>query len=224
VLVIFAQDTSTQPRQVWPEVDIYYKMNDKFRLYSKFTSTRLNNANTDGSIGAYLDYFALPWIRRKDIVHLNDTLRGRYLWFRTGYSYSQSPPGAAKVVDQSIIETTVNGLFYLPADILLTATGRIDWLFQNSTNDARFRPRLKFERNFRTDFLYFNFYFYGEYYFYFNEIRDNRFRFEVGYEVKVLKTLSLQTYYLHQFGNGEAVSSIDAFGLQANFYFKKKPK
>jgi hypothetical protein len=72
--------------------------------------------------------------------------------------------------------------------------------------------------------MVFNFYFYGEYYFYFNEIKDNRFRLEIGYEVKVLKTMSLQTYYLHQFANDGTVSDIDAIGLQANFYFKKKQR
>jgi hypothetical protein len=220
----YAQDATTQPKQIWPEVDIYYRLNDEFRLYSKITSTRLNNANTDGTAGVYLDFFALPWFRHKDIERLNDTLRGRYLWFRAGYSYSQTPPNVAKQVDQNIFETTVNGLYYLPADILLTVTNRFDWLFKNNDFDPRYRPRLKFDRNFKTDYLHFNIYFYGEYYVYFNDNVQDRFRLEIGYEVKILKILSLQTYYLHQFPNDGGVSAIDAIGLQANFYFKKKAR
>ena len=223
-ILLYAQDSSTPPKQIWPEIDIYYRFNDRFRLYSKLTSTRLNNANTDGTAGIYLDYFALPWFRKKDIVRLNDTLRGRYLWLRTGYSYSQTPPGTAKPIDQSIIETTGNGLYYLPADILLTVTNRFDWLFKNNEFDPRYRPRLKFDRNFRTEYAYFNFYFYGEYYIYFNDNSQDRFRLEIGFEAKVLKTMSFQTYYLHQFPNDGTVSAIDAIGLQANFYFKKKQK
>jgi hypothetical protein len=217
-----AQESSAQAKQIWPEVDIYYRFNDRFRLYSKITSTRLNNANTDGTAGIFLDYFALPWFRKRDISRLNDTLRGRYLSLRAGYSYSQTPPGTAKSVDQSIIETTVNGLHYLPEDILLTVTNRIDWLFKNNDFDPRYRPRLKLDRNFKTEYLSFNFYFYGEYYFYFNDNAQDRFRLETGFEVKVLKIMSFQTYYLHQFANEGTVSSIDAIGLQANFYFKKK--
>lgn len=222
---ILAQDSTTPAKQLWPEVDIYYKLNDKFRLYGKITSTRLNNANTDGTLGAYLDYFTFPWLRReKRLSSLNDTVPGSYLWLRVGYSYSQSPPGAAKVVDQNLIETAVNARHYLPADILLTVTNRIDWLFQNNDFDPRYRPKLKFEKNLKTAYLFFDVYFFGEYYLYFNNASQDRFRLQIGYEVKVLKWMNLETYYLHQFPNDGTVSSIDAIGLQANLYFKKKEK
>ena len=221
---LFAQDATTQPKQIWPEVDIYYKLNEKFRLYSKVTASYLNNANTDGTAGVFLDFFAFPLLRHKKIVSLHDTLRGEYLWFRSGYSYSHSPPGASKEVDQNFIETTVNGRHYLPWDILMTVTNRLDWLFENSSFDPRYRPKIKFDRNFRTAYMFFNFYFYGEYYIYFNGSSQDRLRLEVGLEFKVLKFMSFQNYYLHQFANDGSVKSIDAIGVQANFYFKKKPK
>src|SRR5450432_3086544 len=86
---IFAQDNSSQ-KQIWPELDFYYRFNPKFRLFTTISGTRSNSEYTDGTTSVNLDFFALPWLRGRQ-MNLQDTTRGYFCWFRVGYSYSASP-------------------------------------------------------------------------------------------------------------------------------------
>ena len=89
-----AQDSSSVPKQIWPEIEAYYRINEKFRLYSLISGTKSSSAYTDGTAGVYIDYFAAPWLRKgRNNTELNDTARGYFLWFRMGYSYSTPPAG-----------------------------------------------------------------------------------------------------------------------------------
>jgi hypothetical protein len=71
-------------------MDIYYRINERVRLYGMVSGTRSNSEYTDGTTGVYIDYFALPLLRSKMLMDLHDTTRGYFFWFRTGYSYSDA--------------------------------------------------------------------------------------------------------------------------------------
>ena len=63
---LVAQDSSGTKQEVWPEVNLFYKLNNKFRLYGQYSATKLKNSSyTDGGWAAYLDYFGLPIVRQK---------------------------------------------------------------------------------------------------------------------------------------------------------------
>ena len=48
-------------KEVWPELDIYYRFNEKFRLFTSLSATQLKSSSyTDGGLSVNLDYFALP--------------------------------------------------------------------------------------------------------------------------------------------------------------------
>ena len=59
-----AEDTRTE---FWPEVDVFYKLNEKSRLYFFYSATKLDNRETyaDGSIAGYLDFYTLPLLGRR---------------------------------------------------------------------------------------------------------------------------------------------------------------
>jgi Protein of unknown function (DUF2490) len=220
VQMLKAQDSSTQ-KQIWPEIDVYYRINERIRFYAMISGTRANSEYTDGTAGIYMDYFALPWIRGRKYTDLHDTTRGYYWWFRFGYSYSNSPPGdQKKVVD--IIETETNNNFRLPAEIALTSRNRFDWRFVNGVFQPIYRPRLKFIRDFKTEYLTFDTYIWAEYFFYLNDNSQNRFRLTAGTDIKVLKNMDFEIYYLYQFQHAPSVEPLNAIGLQLNFYFKSK--
>jgi hypothetical protein len=219
VTILLAQD-STQ-KQIWPEVDVYYRFNERFRLYGLVSGTKSNSEYTDGTIGINLDYFAIPWLRGKLDRELNDTTHGYYWWFRAGYSYSNSAPGDAKKV-VNIIETETNNNFFLPANILLTSRNRLDWRFVNGVFQPIYRPRLKFLRDFKTEYLTFDLYLWSEYFFYLNDNTQDRLRITFGTDIKILNTLDLELYYLHQFPNQPSVAPLDAIGIQLDFYFRSK--
>src|SRR5579862_2347525 len=127
--ILNAQDSSSQ-KQIWPELDAYYRINEKFRLYGLISGTRSNSEYTDGTASIYIDYFALPWLRGRNDIDMSDSSKGYYWWFRTGYSYSNSPPGEKpKVVN--IFETETNNSFHLPVDIIMLSRNRLDWRWVN---------------------------------------------------------------------------------------------
>jgi hypothetical protein len=215
-----AQDSSSQ-KQIWPEVDVYYRINERIRFYGLISGTKSNSEYTDGTAGIYMDYFALPWLKGKMYTDLHDTTRGYYWWFRVGYSYSDSPPGDAKKV-VNIIETETNNNFHLPAEINLTTRNRFDWRFVNGDFQPIYRPRLKFLRDFKTEYLTFDVYVWTEYFFYLNDNTQDRLRLTVGADIKVLKNMDFEIYFLHQFQNKQYVSVLNAIGIQLDFYFKSK--
>ncbi len=218
--MLVAQDSS-KPKQIWPEVDVYYRFNERFRLYGMVSGTRSNSSYTDGTVGIYMDYFALPWLRDQILTSMHDTTRGYYWWFRIGYSYSDSPPeDAPKVVN--IIETESNNTFQLPAKITLDTRNRFDWRFVNGDFQPIYRPRAKFLRNFKTDYLTFDFYIWSEYFFYLNDNSEDKLRLTFGSEIKALRNMDFEVYYLIQFPHSPKVSTLYAIGLQIDLYLRSK--
>ena len=147
--LLSAQDSSSVQKQIWPELEAYYRINERFRLYSLISGTRSNSEYTDGTAGIYIDYFSLPWLRGRNDTELSDTSKGYYWWFRMGYSYSDAPPSDKKKV-VNIYETETNNSFHLPEDIILQTRNRLDWRWVNGEFQPIYRPRVKFVRNLKT--------------------------------------------------------------------------
>ncbi len=219
--LLSAQDSSSVQKQIWPELEAYYRINERFRLYSLISGTRSNSEYTDGTAGIYIDYFSLPWLRGRNDTELSDTAKGYYWWFRMGYSYSDAPPSDKKKV-VNIYETETNNSFHLPEDIILQTRNRLDWRWVNGEFQPIYRPRVKFVRNLKTEYMTLNAYIWTEYFFYLNDNTQNRLRLTIGTEIKVLKFLDFETYYLHQFQNKQYVEPLNAIGLQFDLYFKSK--
>jgi len=209
-------------KQIWPEMDIYYRINDRFRLYSSISGTRSNSEYTDGTAGLYGDFFLRPWLnKRRDKTEMTDSSSGYYWWFRMGYSYSDAPPSDKRKVVNTL-ETETNNNFLLPAEFVLQTRNRLDWRWVNGDFQPIYRPRLKFIRNLRTEYLTFNLYAWSEYFFYLNDNSQDRLRIAVGTVIKVLKVMDFETYFLHQFQNKQYVAPLNAIGIQLDFYFKNK--
>lgn len=222
-LQLVAQDSSITRQEIWPEIDLYYRFNEKFRLYAKYSATKLRNSDyTDGGFGIYMDYFASPLLKDKQDTSLRESARSHYLWFRLGYMYSTSPPEAKDPFNTNTIVTEINGSIYLPYEILLTNKNRIDWTIKDENFEPRYRPRLTFEKHLHTKYLYFTPDIYGEYYVYFNRSGLNRFRLSAGIQTKFTDNIEWETYYVHQFANGKYVESLNAIGLSLKFYFMHK--
>jgi hypothetical protein len=220
--ILHAQETHVE-KQVWPEVDAYYRFNEQFRVYGLISGTRIDDQYTDGTTGVYLDYFALPWFRQKrNETEMSDSTRGYFLWFRSGYQYSAAPTYEKKN-DVSTWEMESNSYFHLPyGRSVIIWRNRIDWSWQNGAFKPDYRLRLKLVRNFKTEYLTFNGYTYGEYFYYWNENGKYKFRWCIGSVIKVSKVVEFELYYLYQFPNRNAVSSVNAIGLQFNLYFSSK--
>jgi hypothetical protein len=217
-----AAQTDSAQKQFWPEADIYYRINERFRLFAQLSGTKSSSTYTDGTAGLYVDFFARPWLRgKRNDTEISDSSQGYYWWFRTGYSYSNSPPGDKRKL-VNIFETETNNLFHLPADIVLQTRNRLDWRWVNGDFQPVYRPRVKFVRNLKTEYLTLNAYIWSEYFFYLNDKSQDRLRLTIGTEIKVLKNMDVELYFMHQFPHQQTVEPIDAIGIVLDLYFKSK--
>lgn len=223
---IAAQDTLSSTEEIWPEVDLYLKVNDRHRLYFMVSGSRKRNSYfSEGSVGIHYDYF----ISRKKtfIKEAMDSTRSYNFWVRGGYMYATSPPNEDDVFREHTIVTEANQRFYLPDHWLLTNKNRLDWRDRNGEFFFRYRPRLHIERDFKTGYATFTSYLYAEYFVNFGKSNLNRFRLCVGNEFWLFRFLSFEIYYLYQFPNKPDIDKVNAVGVAAKLYFHarvgKKP-
>ena len=220
---LVAQDTTGVKQEVWPEVNLFYKVNNKLRVFTWYSTTKLKNSGfTDGGYGIALDYFTLPWLKgRIDYLHGKDSVPGQYLWLRVGYSHSNTPADAKDPVTENTFLTEANGRFYLGHDILLTNKNRLDWRFINGDFKPRYRCKLTIEKDMRSEYLFFTPYIFGEYFInlYEGGSDANRFRLCGGSELKVARHINFEVYFLYQFDNGKALDALTAAGFVLKFYF-----
>ena len=153
--MLAAQDTTGAREEGWPELNVYYSFNEKWRLFGMYSATKIRTSDyTDGAAAIYLDYFAYSALRNKFSPQPRDSTRGYYLWLRAGYYYSSTPPKSVNPVKEHTIATESNSRFHLPGNILLTARNRFDWRTVNRDFKVHYRLKLTIEREMQTQFLF----------------------------------------------------------------------
>jgi hypothetical protein len=217
---------SKKAQEVWPSIDAYYTINHKFRLYGTAGGTKLDESSySDGAIGLFVDYFTFPIVKK---IHRNyshaDSLPGKFVFFRGGYQYSATPPSSEDPFKESMIVTEADARFYLPWGMLLTNKNRFDWRINNGEFKSRYRPRLNVEKDLRTQYLNFTAYGFVEYFANFGNSAVNRFRTQLGFELRVTKRTNYEVFWNHQFEHQPEIQTVDAFGMTFKMYLVKKPK
>jgi hypothetical protein len=169
-----------------------------------------------------VDYFAykIASIRRG---HADD-LPGKFLWIRAGYQFSGSPPNSEDDFRENMLVTEANARVYMPYTILLTIKNRFDARFSEGDFKLRYRPRLTLEKDMRTKYLSFTTNAMLEYYANFGSSSVNRFRSQIGVELRVLDKVNYEIYWSHQFSNEPEITAVDAFGMSLKFYLEGKGK
>ncbi len=215
---------SRNAQEVWPAVDAYYKIDPKFRIYATAGGTKRESSNyTDGAIGIFVDYFTFPFTKIFRPDHA-DSLPGKFLWLRGGYQYSATPPSAEDPFKESTIVTEANGRYYLPYKMLLTWKNRFDWRIKNGDFNARYRPKLMVERDLKTAYLFFTVTGSAEYFANFGNGAVNRFRVQIGTEIKVTRIINYEVFWNHQFAHQPEIQEVDAFGMTLKIYMARKEK
>lgn len=129
----FAQQESDTVKQFWPEVDFFFPLNEKFRLFFLATTTKAEETrdNLEGQVGVHIDY------------HLNKkvSLRAGY---RNGFSLGGSEPFKEHRI---VFEQTLRQP--LPLEVLFSDRNREDLRWVNGEFSARYRNRVTLEREFK---------------------------------------------------------------------------
>lgn len=210
-------------QEVWPSLDTYLRLNKKWRLYGTVAGTKMEESSySEGAAGIFADYFAKPLgFVQKRVHSRNDSLPGKYLYFRFGYQYSATPPSSEDPFKESMLVMEANARFYLPYNFLLSAKNRFDWRSKNGDVNIRYRPRLMLERDLKTEFLTFTASGFVEYFANFGNGQVDKLRTQLGVEIRVTKHMNYEVFWNHQFENQPEVQEVDAFGMTMKLYFHK---
>ncbi len=219
--LVFGQ-LARKTQEVWPSIDVYYRINEKFRLYTTAGGTKKDSSNyTDGSLGVFLDFFSFPVLAKRREAHLEE-LPGKYFRLRTGYQYTATPPNSEDPFQESLFVAQADWRYSLPYSVLFTFKNRFDFRFKGDDFSTRYRPRIHLEKDLHTDYLFFTASCFLEYYANFGQSDLNRFRFQLGLEFKVTKHINYETYWNHQFDHQPSIDAVDAFGMSLKFYLMSK--
>lgn len=212
--------------EVWPTIDVYYKLNQKSRLYGTLSGTKTDSSNySDGGIGIFYDYFTFPPKFAKSFLpNRNDSLPGKFMWLRGGYQYTASPRESENLFKEHTFVTEANARVYLPLKFLGTIKNRFDWIIRDNDFKSRYRPRIVLERDLKTEYLFFTASAFVEYFVYFGQSNLNRFRTQIGVEMRVTKRMNYEVFWNHQFSNSPDVAINDAFGMSFKFYLNRGDK
>lgn len=214
---------SKNAQEVWPSLDMYYRFNPKLRFYGTLAGTRKESSYAEGAIGVFVDYFTFPFTKLIRKGHA-EGLPGQFFWLRAGYQYSGTPQSAADPFRESMFVMEGNSRFYLPFEVLMSVKNRFDFRFSEGDFKSRYRPRISLDKDLHTDFLFFTLSGLIEYYANFGNGTVNRFRSQLGVEIKVTKKINYEVFWSHQFANQPEIPTVDAFGMTLKFYLHKKQK
>jgi hypothetical protein len=213
--VAHAQQDSDTAKQFWPEVDIYVPLNKKFQLFFLATTTKAEETkeNTEGQIGAHIDYHP----HRKIIL-------------RTGYRYGFSLGSSDPFKEHRIIfEQTLRQP--LPLKVLLSDRNREDLRWVNGEFSARYRNRVTLEREFKVLNRPVTPYGSAEVFYDSRFNTWNRNRFAVGAQIAFKrgaplislihpkKQFVLDIYLMRQNDSRSQPSHVNALGMAFSIYF-----
>lgn len=207
-----AQQDSETVKQLWPEVDVYVSLNEKFRLFFLATTTKAEETrdNTEGQVGAHVDY------------HLNKRVS-----LRAGYRYGFSLGGSDPFKEhRPILEQTLRQP--LPLKVLLSDRNREELRWVNGEFSARYRNRITLEREFKVLNRHITPYGSAEVYYDSRFKTWNRNRFAVGTQISLKpllnliqpkKQLVLDVYLMRQNDSRSQPSRVRALGTAFSIYF-----
>jgi Protein of unknown function (DUF2490) len=209
-----AQDVSTQ---FWPELDTFVRLNDDMRVYVPASKTRVGTENSgqDGTVGIYLDYYALP-LADLGLTGSANAPRARRLLLRVGYGFTAGDDGQPAT---NTLTAEATGRIHLPGEILLSDRNRFDLNFIGDDFDPRYRNRLRLERNVDIGKTTVVAYAYGELFYDFDQGSLFRTRGTAGFEVHVWDRFVPEVYFQRDFNKGSS-GDVNGFGLIFSVYLR----
>lgn len=138
-----------------------------------------------------------------------------------GYEYiRKSKNGQPAIENRLRLESTPR---YAPgAGFLFLNRHRMEFRWNNGTYDFRYRFKVTGQRAFKIDRFHFTPYGSGELFWDRNQHSWNENQYALGVQVPIKRRFMIDTYVLHQNCTTCGQRSLNALGITANFYFKRK--
>ncbi len=214
-------DTVTQ---LWPELDVYRRLNDDARLrfsispVCEVSGAGLRSSIDDTDFGVDLDTGLFPIGRARLEKARFDADRMKYLRFRTGIHYLNVNGDAANDEWRIIAELTPRS--HLPLDMTLSFRNRFDLRWIDDAYSWRYRPRLQVDREFKA-WTHMAFVPYASAELFWDSRSESwtRTLYKVGTGIAVWPWFGPQIYWAHQIDDRSSVDTItDAIGINLVFH------
>ena len=217
-----AQAQTPAADELWPELDVFWKLSQSLRLDFTAKSTRdQDESNFDRAAGVYLDIFFprfKPILFRR-ISELDDT-RMQRIKVRVAYQYLHSFRQTPVVVEhRPFVDGTWTWVF--PRDFLASDRHRFEFRVKNGVYSWRYRNRFRLERDLRlaghalTPFVS------AEAFYDSAPAAWNRFRFQAGTVVPLGRYFEVESYYARQITEYSSIRNLNALGLKLNIYVNR---
>jgi len=219
-LIVVSSEISAhaQSTQVWPEMGVFTRLNDRMRFYFLATRVKESHDFTEGEFGPNFDFYLRPFRDRKRFAGFRlDESKNRFLLVRVGYRYLDSfsdDPDEHRVV----LEGTAR--YPLTGGVLISNRGRVDARFIDGEYSWRFRSRLSVEKEFSLGPVRMNPYARGEVFY------DSRFdawtrtEWIGGAAFPLNRRVELEGYFDYQHDTGgDPNRQVYAIGTVLNLYF-----
>jgi len=218
IVVSSATSAHAQTTQVWPEISVFTRLNERMRFYFLATTVKESRESTEGEFGPNFDFYLRPFRERKRLAgfHLDES-KSRFLLIRVGYRYLDSfsaDPSEHRVV----LEGTPR--YPLKGGVLVSNRGRVDARFIEGEYSWRFRSRLSVEKEFSIGRVKMNPYVRGELFYDSRFDKWSRTEWIGGAAFPLNRRVELDGYldYQHDTG-GDHNRKVYAIGTVLNLYF-----
>ena len=212
-VVTVGQQSSPVKHEVWPEIDLYFPLNDRFRIFAMASEERSGEEGEGfkGTVGIHLDYF---WKKRWTV--------------RAGYHYQfRIGSGDPFKEHRVILEETYSR--DLAHKFAFHDRNRQEFRNVNGDFSMRFRNRVRVEREFSTGKRALTPYGSAEIYYDTRFNTFNRYRLMTGVEFRFRKRESavlnirrqktLAFYYVWQHDSRSSPSRVQAVGITFGVHF-----
>jgi Protein of unknown function (DUF2490) len=218
---ITAGTMSAQIGQFLPEVDVYYKVRQDFRVWLQAKETFEAGAPVTAEIGPSLDFYLTSLRLLSDVTTFdNDQSKSRPIVLSVGYRYLPYPSSPAANRMEPVVT------FNLPIPkvrFLVTDRNRADLDWQNGGFTWRYRNRLQFERTLTIGNYHFSPYASVEFFYESPHSKWADTALYAGSFFPLGKHFELNPYYEHQNQTGKSPNQqYDQFGLMLNIFYARK--
>ena len=204
--------------QVWPEISLFTKLNDRMRFYFLATTVKESRESTEGEFGPNFDFYVQPLRHPKRFGGFRlDESKNRLLLLRAGYRYLHSFSGGPDE-HRGVLEATAR--YPLVAGVLVSNRNRVDLRFIDGEDSWRYRNRLSVEREFSIGSVRMNPYARFEVYYDSRFDKWSRVESMVGSAFPLNRRVEIEGYFVYQNDSGGAQNrQVYALGTVLNLYF-----
>jgi hypothetical protein len=205
--------------EIRPEIGLYIQQGPQLRLeFVDSFNGDLGTHDWKGNFDFYVETALKPVLRR-ELRDRPDVFRNKYLTFRAGYRYQTSlTNGQSATENRGILE--VASRHQLPWQLVVADRNRGEFRFiQGKPFAARYRNRLRLERDLKHGWLDCTPYIYDEIFY---DARYDRWtpnRYGFGVEFPINQHVVLEPYYFRQHGSRSNPPNQNVFGFKFNLYF-----